>query len=269
MKNPHIFTEYGFDYDYFLDKTPSRKEHFLHMHNYYEFFFFFEGVADYMVDGHTFHLGSNDLIVIQPSTFHSLNLADRCAAYERSVFFFQPQILSEEQLAVLKSMPPIVRLKQGNMICDLFRILRDQEGTFTDEEFLYLEKSTLFNIIACLRHIDLNAVTEDISDDTFNIILQYISENFTKEITAEFLAEKFFVSPSWIYHAFSSKVHMSLKKYVNQKRILYAQTLIARHIPITEVCFLCGYDNYSTFYRQYLSFTGTTPLEDKLTDKTY
>lgn len=270
MKNPELFSQNGFDYDYFRDTTPSPENHFTHMHNYFEFLFFFNGTADYMVDGKTYHLQKNDLVIIAPSTLHSLMLTNKSPTYERSVFFFQPQILTESQLETLQGMPNFIHLEPNNTICQLFRIMRDVEPVFTQSEFLFLEKSCLFNIIATLSHLNLTvSFKETPTDDPLDAILRYISENITLPLTATMLAKKFFVSDSWLNHTFATRMYISVKKYINQKRILYAQNLIQQHMPIAEVINVCGYDNYSTFYRQYKKFIGSNPLQDKLSDKNF
>jgi AraC-like DNA-binding protein len=47
--------------------------------------------------------------------------------------------------------------------------------------------------------------------------------------------------------------------YIGKKRILYAETLLAEGMTPTEVAKECGYDTYTTFYRQYKKHTGRAP----------
>ena len=49
----------------------------------------------------------------------------------------------------------------------------------------------------------------------------------------------------------------------NQKKILFAQSKILDGASIKDVVELCNYDNYSTFYRQYVGFLHHEPAYDK------
>ena len=56
---------------------------------------------------------------------------------------------------------------------------------------------------------------------------------------------------------------VSLKRYINQKKILFAQSKILDGASIKDVVETCNYDNYSTFYRQYVGFLHHEPAPDK------
>ena len=52
---------------------------------------------------------------------------------------------------------------------------------------------------------------------------------------------------------------IGLKNYINNKKILYAQSLLLAGDRPADVCEACGFHDYSTFYRLYRKITGTTP----------
>ena len=58
-------------------------------------------------------------------------------------------------------------------------------------------------------------------------------------------------------------MRVSLKHYINQKKILFAQSKILDGANIKDVVDLCNYENYSTFYRQYITFLHHEPAYDK------
>lgn len=45
--------------------------------------------------------------------------------------------------------------------------------------------------------------------------------------------------------------------FVNEYRLVHASKLLAEtNIPITEICYQCGFNNFSHFNKQFQKFTG-------------
>ena len=95
-------------------------------------------------------------------------------------------------------------------------------------------------------------------------ILNLIALNYDKPITIKFLADELFLSESYIKNLFSSTMHIGLKHYINNLRILKARALIKKGVSPTEVYQQCGFINYSTIFRAYQHFTGKIPSDDIL-----
>ena len=99
--------------------------------------------------------------------------------------------------------------------------------------------------------------------DVLDNILKFIDENLTSPLNAQVIAEKFYVSSSWISHTFGDFFGIGVSQYINRKKILYAQQLIKSGVPPTKAAEICAYNNYSTFYRQYRQFLAFDPTDDK------
>ena len=129
------------------------------------------------------------------------------------------------------------------------------------KEFLY---STVTHIMLYLRHLTEESKAEPVRENpTLESILRYIDSNPTEQFTASKLAAKFFVSTSWLTHIFRKNLGVSLAQYTQKKRILYAESNIRDGLSPTDTAKLCGYENYSTFYRQYKNILGKTPKDDE------
>ena len=61
--------------------------------------------------------------------------------------------------------------------------------------------------------------------------------------------------------AFKEQTGYTIGNYLSTKRLLLAKDLIAEGAPITEVCYACGFKNYSTFSRAYKKSFGEAPRE--------
>ena len=100
---------------------------------------------------------------------------------------------------------------------------------------------------------------------TLSKILQYIDENLNHALEVTTIAKEFYVSPSWVFHIFKKHLQISYKQYVNHRKMLYAHQLVLSGTPPTQAALLCGFQEYTTFYRQYKRQFGVSPQEDKET----
>lgn len=253
-------------FDYLLDTSPTasdrKNDYYCHMHNDYEVLFFYKGNADYTIENQSFHLKTNDMLIIKPMVYHGLNVLSS-EPYERCVFNFSKMVLSEEQHAVIEKASPIYRIEENSPIRYIFDTLRACEKVLSEKEFEYMINSSLYNILANLRHLPARKRHTKSESTKLDEIIEYIHSHPEAELNTQTLAERFFVSKSWIDHTFKTHLKMSPKQYINQKKILYAQSLILSGTPITEAAEKCNYKNYTTFYRQYLTFLGHEPYQDR------
>lgn len=93
-----------------------------------------------------------------------------------------------------------------------------------------------------------------------NKVLAFIRENLTGQFSEPDLARIAGQSPSAFSRAFKRHTGMTLVQYVNRLRInLACQLLSDSALPITEICFECGFNNVSNFNRQFLAQKGMPP----------
>lgn len=60
---------------------------------------------------------------------------------------------------------------------------------------------------------------------------------------------------------FKQETGYTLGQYITQKRLLLARELILSGVPSTQVCFDCGFRDYSTFSRSYKKLFQESPRE--------
>ena len=254
-------------YDYLLDKEPTsrerKKEYYLHMHNDYEILFFFDGNAEYVIENVIYPLKKNSLLFIKPMAYHGLRILSD-VPYERAVLNFSKQALSEQQKEIVDHMESYYHPKENSPLYNVFSMLKELEPLFDENEFNLLKESSLSTIISILKYSEssLQPVFSG-TNKTLDRIINYINDNPHKELNADVLAQNFFVSKSWLNQVFKTQMQVSLKHYINQKKVLFAQSKILDGYNIKDIVELCNYNNYSTFYRQYVSFLHHEPAFDK------
>lgn len=69
------------------------------------------------------------------------------------------------------------------------------------------------------------------------------------------------MSRSVFCELFKKETGLSFNAYLNRKRIQKAISYMKEGKKITEIAYMCGYAEQSTFYRNFVKFTGTSPAE--------
>ena len=62
-------------------------------------------------------------------------------------------------------------------------------------------------------------------------------------------------------HSFKEETGYTIGNYVTMKRLRYARELILGGMPVTQACFECGFQSYSTFSRAYKKNFGISPTQ--------
>lgn len=263
--------------------------HLDHYHNYYQ--------VCYVVSGEILHCQSNDAVtlcagdafIVPPGLTHSLHFKNAYAeiyslAFDESLFAPGfPQSNAYQFLAGLQSKTAApahnsVRLcitlsrSQRKLIENLLACLIDQQQTDCPAGLSSAPSITAAIVYLLAQSYYQQPQNTSELDDLANYnstLLQcvaYIDAHFRESISPAGLAKQFGISRSSFCTVFPQFVGMPLHKYIAQKMIKEAQILI-RSCPeksISQIATEVGYQDDSTFYRNFLRITGISPLKYKM-----
>lgn len=101
--------------------------------------------------------------------------------------------------------------------------------------------------------------------------LNYIKENYTREIDLDSVANAVFVNPQYFSKVFKKTLGISFSEYVNRLRINHAcNLLITTDWPINNISIEAGFNNVSYFNRVFKQLMNITPYryrEEKLSNR--
>ena len=104
--------------------------------------------------------------------------------------------------------------------------------------------------------------TEVKDNDRINIVFNYVKTNSKEEITLEEIANLVSMTVPSFCRYFKKITNKTFIQFVNECRLVHASKLLAeKPISITEVCFECGFNNFSHFNKSFKAFTGQNPSE--------
>lgn len=93
-------------------------------------------------------------------------------------------------------------------------------------------------------------------------ILNYCTENYTKDISLESISKELYISKYYISHLFRQKLHTGFTEYIGMLRISDACSLLmSEDKSITEVAYSVGFNSMRSFNRSFLKVTGKVPRE--------
>ena len=263
MNNQNVFVEITdlFKYNYILRRSPSPESFSGHSHNLYEILYFIKGDATYVIEDKKYKLSGGDLIITRPSKYHFIQM-DSDADYERHNILFDHKRLGIDMRLLPKDID-VVNLKSDSIIGNVFKKFGYYAENFSEKDFMNISALLIQEMMYNLSLI------KNESENNYSVInpllsraLGYIGENiFTiKEISE--VAQAVFVTDSYLYRLFKKELLKSPKKYIVEKRLIYAQNQIKRGRRPTEVAVECGFDDYTTFYRNYVEIFGKNPSDE-------
>lgn len=130
----------------------------------------------------------------------------------------------------------------------LLTILDVLNGLSTTEEFRILNAEGF-------------SMAADVKDnDRINIVFNHVKTNFKEEITLHEIADLVSMTIPSFCRYFKKITNKTFTQFVNEYRLVHASKLLAEQpISITEVCFECGFNNFSHFNKSFKAFTGESP----------
>ena len=129
-----------------------------------------------------------------------------------------------------------------------------------DEEIPVKLLDTLISPLAMMIERLIAEIGSNTANDTYSRILGYLNEHHA-EVSADELAEKFYVSKSYISHMFKKRSGYTLNYYCNMLKVKDAKELLkGTDMSVTEVAFAVGFNNFSYFINTFKKITGVTPL---------
>ena len=233
----------------------------MHTHNTYELICFLDGDATHVIEDRRYKLKKGDLILIRPFQYHFIQI-DAPTRYERYDILFDMEKHGVESVGLIPEQVEVINVAGNAIIEDIFRkcdLYRENSEGETFERILSHLLSELFYNISLFPQ-NFSATTTALSP-LISEALKYTNENLSTVTGIGEIAGHLFVSESYLFRLFQKELHQTPKKYIMEKRLLFAQRMILNGEKPTAVYRQCGFGDYTTFYRNYTSFFGYSPSE--------
>lgn len=247
------------------EKLPRTYEY--HYHDFLKIVFFLEGNVNYIIEGRSYPLCPGDIVLVDRGQIHRPQVS-QAALYERLILYLSPDFLdrfseSGSYLGRCFSTAAyrhsnVLRLKDEVRRPALNLLMRlEQSQNWQDEEFA----GPLYSRLLCLEFlVELNRASADANaqflptgtlDYRVSGLISYINDHLSEDLNIRCLSSVICVSPYHMMRLFKEETGYTIGNYITEKRLLKARSLLSEGAGATQACFLCGFNNYSTFLRAY------------------
>ncbi|MEH7305786.1 helix-turn-helix domain-containing protein [Neobacillus drentensis] len=250
-------------------------------HDSLEIFYTLKGKGHYFIEDKFYTFQEGDMFIIGNNELHKSQLIDG-EPFEALIIMFHPKIVRMLQtdnqydpLTIFKERPPgfshQMKMNQDDQI--IFDMIRKQLQT----EFELNRDDSMCSIVSLLNWLlvlinrqyekekqlpSLNPKYSFKLNNTISKALEYVNENFYKDLKLSDLAENLFVSPSYLSREFKRITGFTLIEFITSKRVRHAKNLLTHsYLQITDIASQVGYNNVTHFHLVFKKIVGMSPGE--------
>ena len=243
----------------------------LHSHNYIEILCCRSSSGvEYLIGSDRYRLQKGDIVYVPPGVSHRPILPEKLEVpYERDVLWISTEFMEtvlrmfpdDRDYGTDRSIPIRTAGTRWEFLADLFRAGVTEE----EQKRVGWEAAVVANTLMILTYMKRIYIERSAGSlkaekpELLDRITAYIEQNYHTHITVDDLARRFYVSNSAISHLFKQKMGVSLYRYITQRRLIAAKSLITQRIPMEEISRRVGFVDYSTFYRAFKQEFGISP----------
>ncbi|QOV20033.1 helix-turn-helix domain-containing protein [Blautia liquoris] len=252
----------------------------MHFHHFYEIMFICQGDFAILVNNITYHLNPGDFILIRQNQFHHYQYVKNQHENSKRILMWVSANYLEtlaQQNADLTScftqtqtpawhFPAHHREHLSQYLNTLLYLESDSLTPKGEKQLLEDSYLTLFfiSLNQLCRHPEFSFRIENTSSNPMiRTLTDYINEHIDEPITLDTLASQAHLSKYHFVRVFKELTGMTVHDFVNHKRILKACELIWEGEAFSNISELCGFSDYSSFFRNFKAVYGISPREFK------
>jgi AraC-like DNA-binding protein/quercetin dioxygenase-like cupin family protein len=146
------------------------------------------------------------------------------------------------------------------------------------DHFLTLSSfDKLIALLEILHELSLTKKTKTLCDRSFkdelnlddhdriNMIYHYVRAHYAKKFSLTDIANEVHMGAESFSRFFSKTMNKPFFSFLNEYRINAAcKLLIESDLPVTEICYACGFESLPFFYRQFKKYKGNSPHQYRM-----
>ena len=251
-------------------KDTAMKEVPFHYHDFHKIIIFIDGEGQYIIEGKNYPLKPRDILFVSAGEIHR-PVTYPGKLYERIVIYVSQSFLTHwnnniredskndlsECFRLARSTSSVMHMPKGTEHDLLFHMKKiervDKDEGFANQlytEILFIEFMLLLN--RALQSNQLDELHEATYDPKVQQTIEYINSHLADDLSIDILSDKIFISRYHLMRKFKAETGYSVHQYITSKRLLLAKELLSTTSQsITDICFQCGFRDYSAFSRRF------------------
>lgn len=234
-------------------------------HSEMEFHLVCQGSCRYFIGNVNYQLQSNSLAIIHKNEVHSYIGTSGLRSKKMSLIF-SPKLLAN-RLAALEIVNNLnsthyikLSAKQAGMVELIIQEIAE-ECRLKEPYWQSIVKDSIEKFLIILSRAQLNTDEMPMEENPLiQDILGYLDETFAEKISQSDVADRFGLSSSSLSRMFKRYVGMGFQRYLMHRRIIEAKQMLENtDLKILSVATAVGFDDLSTFNRDFKLLTGISP----------
>lgn len=248
-----------------------------HTHEYFQIYYIANGCLTHFIENNSSKLYQGDMFIIPPGVMHYISFEPNTMFYS---FSFMPDFLNQtnpnntlvsiflRNLLTDKNILPKVSINSEDIFY-IESIMERMLNEFNCKNFGFIEiihsYAILLVSVLARNYFEKNTLPEYFNNSKQFVLhcVEYIENNFTDRITLDEISKRSAMSKNSFCELFYKITGHSFNSYLNICRIKKATEYIKDGYKITAIYGLCGYTDFSTFYRNFKKIIGVSPNEYK------
>ena len=275
------FGEFGSNTENFyiqrIDKPDYESK--IHTHDCFQIIYCKHGSITHHLQESSARLLRGDIFIIPPDVMHhvSINEAD-------TIFYnisFKRSIISQEAQTLEMTSKFLDNLQNYKNVIPRFSPMYEDiylfESAIGKMRIEYgadrpgrqeIIQNCLYTILSLLARMYVKYESDTVSAIdrkrlSINNCISYIDSHYDSSISLEEITKMSAMSTGTFCNLFKEVTGMSFREYMNKKRIERAQSYLRDGEGVSETAYICGFNEISTFYRNFVKITGMMPSEFK------
>lgn len=264
----------------YKEEPIDSKIRFLHCHDGYEVLMMKRGNVGMQIEDRTITLQPGDIVLIPPYVFH-FACQQSSDTYCRVVLnmketVIQSLIARDESYRhitdVFYQTPDYHIHVNGStfrQLIDIACALEAASGSKADAYGANILSKSLLSIILVILNRQAASSVAPILPQTqapsmpkvVTDVIHYVDQNLAGDLSVSGIAESVHLNSVYLTRLFRQYSGLSLQQYIIEKRLAEAKRMLRNGQSPTDVCYACGFNNYSNFSRTFTNHVKISPRQ--------
>lgn len=267
----------------------------LHRHEYMQLNYVYRGSGKHFINNFAFDIIKGDIFVIPPYVPHKIR-AGMDTDIEIYEFEFVPEFVNQSFNSIENAEPfldfayiepfliteahikPRLNLTGGTQL-EVESLLAEALGEYKRKEsgYILLVKSLLLKLLVIAGRAFTKSLNDSEPQPMFGYqksaimgAVNYVNEHYMDELSADEVARKFMLSPSYFRYLFKSITSRTFTEHIHNIRISRAMEMLrTTDKRVLEISCEIGFNNVNHFNKVFRQQTGVTPLQYRKGSRQY
>lgn len=239
-----------------------------HLHRQVELLLALEGSFTATIDHDTYLVSQGEGVIVFPNRLHSFDTPESSRIL---ICIFDSSFCHDYRKSFHDGIPDdprfLFRAFSSHSSLALREILKlteefDQNLQIPENIVSYAGGYLTLLLTDIFTGLSISAEREYSDPELEQQLLLYVDSHCTDHLSLEQLAREFGVSSFRISRIFSAKLHISLPRYVNSRRLEYAKELLSNSgLSVTRIALDAGFGSARSFFREFRRAFHVSPGE--------